>query len=345
MNENAINLMNDYNTPAHPAILAAIEAAAGNKYVGYGTDDACTRAGAAVRKLLGNEAVDVHFMVGGTQTNLTAISAFLRPHEAVIAPATAHINVHETGAIEAVGHKILSFGSPDGKARPENIEEILEFHVDEHMVKPRLLFISLSTEYGSVYTRAELAALKACCVENDLLFYIDGARLGYALASEVCDLEPTDIARFADAFYLGGTKNGLLFGEALVICNPLLREDFRFIIKQRGGLIAKGFLLGIQFDALLADGLYFKLAAEANRMAALLRDGLTELGCDFEVEPQTNQLFPIVDAKTAEALSENVLFEVWHSLPGGMTSIRFITTWATTEQEIRDVLKLLNKLI
>jgi threonine aldolase len=336
-----IHLMNDYNMAAHPLILEAIAATADNRYVGYGLDEETAQARETIRQLIGRPEAAVHLMPGGTPTNLTAIGAFLKPYEAAIAPVSAHINMHETGAIEATGHKILVFERGDGKARPEDISQIIAMHTDEHMVKPRLLFLSQTTECGTVYSKAELRQLRAVCDSHGLYLYIDGARLSYALTAEGNDLHLQDIAEIADAFYIGGTKNGLLFGEALVICNPALSADFRYHIKQRGGLLAKGFLLGIQFNTILKDELYLRLAKAANQRAAQLREGLARLGYAFEVDSPTNQIFPIVSATHADRLAESIFFERWHVLPDKRLSIRFVTTWATTEQEICAVLDIM----
>ena len=335
-----INLMNDYNITAHPKVLEAILEATGKRFVGYGTDEETMAATEAVRQLVGRSDVDVHFLPGGTQTNLTAIGAFLRPHEAVISPASSHIYMHETGAIEASGHKIVNFLTPDGKADADSVRAIAEGHDNEHMVKPKLLFISQATELGTVYTRAELAALREACDEYGLYLYIDGARLANALLSSYCDFTLDYIAEVADAFYIGGTKNGLLFGEALVIVNPSLRSDFRYMMKQRGGLLAKGFLLGIQFRVLLEDGLYIEQARHANDMAAMLREGLLAAGISFFVHNDTNQVFLIAPTEKMPLLEERVAFERWGPEEIGGTPIRFVTSWATTAEEIESVLEL-----
>jgi len=333
-----INLMNDYNAVAHPRVLEALTGAAGRRFAGYGCDAETAAAAALVRELTDLPDADVHFLAGGTQTNLTAAGAFLRPHEAVIAPATAHVNVHETGAIEAGGHKVLTFPAGDGKATPEDVRAVIKAHTDEHMVKPKLLLLSQTTELGTVYTRAELGALRKACDEYGLYLYIDGARLGCALESDACDMNLKEFAGFGDAFYIGGTKNGLLFGEALVIRNPALKSDFRYLIKQRGGLLAKGFLLGIQFRAILEDGLYFELARQANRAAARLSQGLVSLGIPLLADTVSNQVFPIVDEAALRRLEERVLFERWGAGSGKGTPIRFVTTWQTTSEEIDAVL-------
>jgi len=333
-----INLMNDYNTTAHPRVLDAIGDAAGKRFAGYGADEETAIAAETVRRLAGRADADVHFLSGGTQTNLTSIGAFLRPHEAVVSPASSHIYVHETGAIEAAGHKIVNFPAKNGKADADSVRAVVESHTDEHMVKPKLLFVSQATELGTFYTRAEMAALREVCDAYGLYLYVDGARLANALAAGACDLGLETLAGFADAFYIGGTKNGLLFGEALVIANPLLGADFRYNMKMRGGLLAKGFLLGIQFRALLEDGLYLELAARANKMAALLTEGLLAAGVPLLTDTCTNQVFALARPDELSRLEERVLFERWGPCEGERAPVRFVTSWQSSADEIGRVL-------
>ena len=334
-----LNFMNDYNQTAHPRILDAIFEAAGRRFTGYGTDDVTSEAVGIIRRLIGRPDADVHFLPGGTQTNMTAIGAFLRPHEAVIAAGSSHIYMHEAGAIEAAGHKILNFPAVNGKAVASSIREIIKSHDTEHMVKPKLLFISQATELGTIYSRAELAELRTVCDEYGLYLYVDGARLSNTLVSPSCDLELEDFCGFADAFYIGGTKNGLLLGEALVIVNPVLQEDFRFLMKQRGGLLAKGFLLGLQFRALLEDGLYLELARHANEMAGQLRKGLLDAGVKLFIDNDTNQVFLYARPDLMPLLEERILFEQWAPEEKDGVPIRFVTSWATTEEEVESLLK------
>ena len=333
--------MNDYNMTAHPLVLDAIRQADGKQFPGYSMDEECSVATETILQMIGNPDAEVFFFVGGTQTNLTSIGSFLRPHEAVIAPGSAHIFVHETGAIEAAGHKVLTTDFVDGKATPESVESVVKFHTDEHMVKPKLLYISQTTELGTVYSLNELAELRKLCNKYGLYLYIDGARLGCALASSVCDFTLCDIASLADAFYIGGTKNGLLFGEALVICNPSLAPDFRYMMKQRGSLLSKGFLLGLQFQAILENNLYFELARKSNDMAASLTRKLQDASIPLLLNTVTNQVFPCVSEETLERLEERVLFERWPAYSEQGIPIRFVTTWQTTEAEIDAVLELL----
>lgn len=269
---------NDYSEGAHPRILNALTETNFVQAEGYGEDEYSLQAIELIKRKIGRHDVDVHLISGGTQTNLTAISAFLRPHEAAVAANTGHILVHETGAIEATGHKILSIEVADGKLKPRQIQAVLDTHTDEHMVKPKLVYISNPTEIGTIYSKNELEELHRFCQVNKLLLYMDGARLGSALCAKGNDIAITDLADLVDAFYIGGTKNGALIGEALVICRESLKEDFRFYIKQKGALLAKGRLLGIQFLELFKDNLYFELAMHANNMADVLRDGIKKRG-------------------------------------------------------------------
>ena len=309
---------------------------------GYGMDRHSKAAAESIRRLLGegSENVDIHFFCGGTQTNLTAISAFLRPHEAAVAAETAHICVHETGAIEATGHKILTVPTTDGKLWPEGIQKVLDVHLNnEHMVKPRLVKISNSTEIGTIYKRQELEILNFFCRENKLLLYIDGARMGSALTAKGNDLSLADIRRLTDAFYIGGTKNGALLGEALVISNDALKGDFRYNIKQKGGLMAKGRTLGIQFEELFKDNLFFELAKHANAMAQLIVTELKKNGYDFFTDSPSNQIFPILPNDLIEKLQKNWLFYVWRKVDEKRSAIRLVTSWATKEEKITEFLK------
>ncbi|MFL6559439.1 MAG: threonine aldolase family protein, partial [Bacillus sp. (in: firmicutes)] len=266
---------NDYSEGAHPRILNALIESNLVQEDGYGEDQFSQKAVEMLKERMGRTEVDIHLLSGGTQTNLIAISAFLRPHEAAIAASTGHILGHETGAIEATGHKILSIEAENGKLTPSNIQPVLDGHPDEHMVKPKLVYISNSTEIGSIYSRNELEQLSDFCKKNHLILYMDGARLGSALCSEENDLQLSDLPGLVDSFYIGGTKNGALIGEALVICRDSLKEDFRYHMKQKGALLAKGRLLGIQFLELFRDNLFFDLATHANKMATILRDEIT----------------------------------------------------------------------
>ena len=338
-----ISFKNDYSEGAHPRILEALAATNLEQAEGYGLDRFCTEASSLLRRAMGREDVDVHFVPGGTQTNLIALSAFLRPHEAAIAARTVHSAVHETGAIEATGHKVFVVDSPDGKLTPALITPALDFHTDEHMVKPRLVYISNSTELGTVYGRKELEDLRRFCLERGLLLFVDGARLGSALSVPGCGLDLPGMADLSDAFYIGGTKNGALIGEALVISTPCLKEDFRFHLKQRGAMLAKGRLLGIQFAELFRDGLYFDLAMHANRMADRLREAIVETGHQFLVDSPSNQIFPIFPDRLIGDLQEDFDFHVWSKVDEGRSSIRLVTSWATREESVEAFIGKLKK--
>jgi len=325
---------NDYSEGAHPRILEALRATNEVQTDGYGEDVYSRQAVELIKQKVGRSDVDVHLLAGGTQTNLTAISAFLRPHEAAIAAHTGHILVHETGAIEATGHKILAVNSSDGKLAPERIKAVLDEHTDEHMVKPRLVYISNSTELGTIYSRCELKALKDFCDRHRLYLYMDGARLGSALCAEGNDLSLSDLPELVDAFYIGGTKNGALIGEALVICRKELGEDFRYHMKQKGALLAKGRLLGIQFLELFRDDLYFELAGHANKMAAGLREAIAAAGFRFLVDSPTNQIFPIFPNALIAELQKHYAFHVWSAVDAQHSAVRLVTSWATKEEEI-----------
>ncbi|AJH01195.1 MULTISPECIES: threonine aldolase family protein [Clostridium] len=330
---------NDYSEGAHSRILNALVETNLEQTDGYGTDQYTERSVNLLKKKIDREDVDIHLLVGGTQVNLTAISAFLRPHQAAIGADTSHINCHETGAIEATGHKVITMKTNDGKLTPNLIQNVVDSHSDEHMVQPKLVYISNSTELGTLYTKAELIDLHDCCKRNKLLLYLDGARLGSALVAEENDLTLADIAKLVDAFYIGGTKNGALFGEALVICNDELKEDFRYFIKQKGGLLAKGRLLGIQFEELFKDDLYFELAKHANKMALMLKGAIVDEGYKFLTESFTNQQFPIFPNNLIEKLSEKYSFNIERVIDSNYTAIRLVTSWATKEEIVLEFIE------
>ncbi|GGL60761.1 threonine aldolase family protein [Sporolactobacillus putidus] len=326
---------NDYSEGAHPRILNALIESNLEQEEGYGEDSYSLKAIDLLKQKLGRTDVAIHLIPGGTQTNLIAISAFLRPHEAAIAAKTGHINTHETGAIEATGHKVVVAESDEGgKLTPEAVQAVLDAHPDEHMVKPKLVYISDTTEIGSIYTKGELEQLSEFCHAHNLILYMDGARLGSALCSEGNDLELSDLPELVDAFYIGGTKNGALLGEALVICRDALKEDFRYYIKQKGALLAKGRILGIQFLELFGDNLFFDLAAHANKMADRLREGLSEANFGFLADSPSNQIFPILPDILISSLQNNYSFHVWEKVDSDHSAIRLVTSWATKEEAI-----------
>lgn len=329
-----ISFTNDYSEGAHPNILNALQQLNSEQNNGYGKDIHCQKAKEYIMNDLGRNDVDIHFISGGTQTNLLVISSLLRPHECVIAADTAHINVHETGAVEATGHKIVTVPNKDGKITPESIEEAVKYHTDEHMVKPKMVYISDTTELGTVYTQAELRAIRNICDKYRLILFLDGARLGSALTCEANDLMLSELADLTDVFYIGGTKNGALFGEALVIVRDDLKEDFRYLIKQKGAMLAKGFTLGIQFEELFKDDLYFALAKHANDMARIITDTLQKCGYSFYATPGTNQIFPILPNKVIEKLSEDFSFIIQHPVVDDHSVVRFVTSWATKPENV-----------
>ncbi len=334
---------NDYSEGAHPRIIAAITSTNMEQSEGYGDDEYTKKAKTLIAKTIGIDHLDIHFFVGGTQTNLTAISAFLRPHEAVIAATTGHVCVHETGAIEATGHKIIAMPGLNGKLTVQDIKAALSHHTDEHMVKPKLVYISNSTEIGSIYLKEELINLYHFCQENDLLLFLDGARLGSALTSSANDISLNDLATYTDAFYIGGTKNGALFGEALIISNLTLGKEFRFHIKQKGALLAKGRLLALQFIELFKDHLFFDLAQHANNMASILRSGIADAGYGFLSDAPSNQVFPIFPETIVASLEQQYAFYRWSETESGV-AIRLITSWATTEEKVEGFIETLKSL-
>ena len=333
-----LNFKNDYSVGAHPKALEAIAALNMEGKTGYGSDPYCERAAALIRDLCAAPEAAVHFFIGGTSANLTIIAAALRAWEAVIAPTTGHINVHEGGAVEATGHKIIPVATADGKLRPADLEPVLSLHTDTAMVLPRLVYISNATEIGTIYTKEELSELSAFCKAHDLLLFLDGARLGTGLTAQNADLTMADLARLTDAFYIGGTKNGALMGEAMVVTNPGLQPHFFRAMKQQGAVLAKGFLLGAQFEALLTDGLYWELARHANVLAQKLQHGLTDKGYPMLIQSPTNQIFPILPNAVADTLDSFCRYEVWDKPDSTHTTVRFVTSFATTEQDVDDLL-------
>lgn len=338
----------DYSEGAHPKVLEKLIETNLEQTIGYGEDPYCLRAAQLIKDKCGRQDVDVHFLVGGTQTNFTVIAAALRPHQGAISAVSGHINVHESGAIEATGHKVLALPSADGKLTAAQIQAAYDSHFNdethEHMVQPRLVYISQSTEVGSIYSRAELTAISETCRQNNLYLYLDGARLGYALCAADNDLDLPALARLCDVFYIGGTKVGALFGEALVICNENLKEDFRYIIKQKGGMLAKGRLLGLQFTALFEDDLYFEMARHADKMAMLIKEACLKKGYDFLTPSTTNQQFPIVPDKVLAKLSEKYVYSFWQKIDDRHSAVRFCTSWATDVNAVQQLIDDIEKI-
>ena len=333
----------DYLEGTHPRILKALVDTNMEQTCGYSEDEYCAAARDAIRKTCKCEDADVHFIVGGTQTNLIVISSILRPHQGVISVKEGHINVHETGAIEATGHKVIALEGKEGKITADQIREQYRLHWEdgahEHIVQPKMVYISNPTELGTIYSKSELEAIRKACDECGFYLFLDGARLGYGLASKENDMTIEDIARNCDVFYIGGTKVGALFGEAVVITNSSLKEDFRYIIKQKGAMLAKGRLLGIQFLELFKDGLYFEISAHAMRMAELLKDGLANLGYEFYANSPTNQQFVIVSDDKLKELDEKYSYEYQLRYDEKNSVVRFCTSWATKEENVIQLLK------
>lgn len=342
-----IYFRNDYSEGAHPKVLQALVETNLVSTPGYGCDEYCACARELLRERFACPNADVHFLVGGTQTNLTAAAAFLRPWEAVIAVDTGHIAVHETGAIEATGHKVYVVPGVDGKLTSDAIRTAVRDHqtgTEEHMVLPRMVYVSDSTELGTIYTRAELQALSDTCRELGLYLYLDGARMAMALTAQGNDLVPEDFAQLCDAFYLGGTKNALLFGEALVIVNNALKPYFRNVMKQHGGMLAKGRLLGVQFAAILQDDLWLQTARHANELAQRLAAALTAMGVPLYAASPTNQVFPIFTNAQVEALRQNFSFEFIARVDENHSAIRFVTSWATRPEDVETLLEAVRSL-
>ncbi len=333
---------NDYSEGAHPLILDALLENNRSQQQGYGEDEYSVRACELIRAKLGNPHSAVHLVSGGTQANLVVISSVLRPHESVISAASGHIYRHETGAIEATGHRIETIATPGGKLSPELIEAFLLQVEEVHMCRPRMVYVSNSTELGTHYMKEELIGLWEYCRKNDLYLYMDGARLASGL--DAGDIAFADLGRYTDAFYIGGTKNGALLGEAIVINNPALQEYFSYNLKMRGALLAKGRLLGIQFATLFTDDLYFEIGAHMNRTAAMLAAAFVQLGYSFLTPSKTNQVFPVLPETVIDGLRENYDFYTWQKTDHHHAAIRLVTSWATEETVIQRFVEDLNRL-
>ncbi|GAB4221814.1 MAG: low specificity L-threonine aldolase [Spirochaetales bacterium] len=365
---------NDYSEACHPKLLEALGNLESAQIGGYGEDSLTEEARQLIRNRLQAPDAGVYFVSGGTQANLLTIAAFLRPHESVICADSGHIHVHEAGAIEATGHKVLGVPSPDGKLRVQDIEAVLEEHTNvPHMVKPRLVYISNSTEVGTVYQKEELEELSRFCRKQNLYLFLDGARLGNALVADqnrtkvseieepsclaptlpcpspggegvetagVTELKFSDLPRLCDAFTIGGTKNGALFGEAIIVSHPLVKEEFPFHLKQRGALLAKGWILGVQFRELFRDDLYFELARHANRTALRMAEAFRNRGISFLTEPQTNQIFPILPEPMIQKLLTRYDFYRWKRIDQDHTAVRLVTSWATPEHVVEEFIQL-----
>ncbi len=332
----------DYAEGAHEKILENMMRTNLEQTAGYSEDVYSDHARALIRQACGKEDLDVHFLVGGTQTNLTVIASVLRPHQGVLCAVSGHVNVHETGAIEATGHKVLAMPSTDGKITAAQVQEAYDAHwrdeSREHVVQPGMVYISQPTENGTLYSKEELTALHETCVKCGLPLYVDGARLGYGMAAPTNDVTLKDLAELSDIFYIGGTKVGALFGEAVVIANPAYGKDFRYIIKQRGGMLAKGRLLGIQFETLFTDGLYFEISKHAVDLAMKIRKACEEKGFGMQFDSYTNQQFPILPNALVAELRQKYAFYTWQKVDEDHTSVRFCTSWATDAENVEQLL-------
>ena len=326
----------DYNEGAHPKILERLMGTNLEQLPGYGKDEHCERAKNLIRKACGLPQSTIEFLTGGTQANQIVIAAILKPYQGVICADTGHINTHETGAVEATGHKVLALPSTDGKITAQQIAKLCSSHWTdpnhEHTVQPGLVYLSQPTELGTLYTKAELKAIHQVCWQRHIPLYIDGARCGYGLAAPGNDVTLPDLAQLADVFYIGGTKVGALLGEAVVIPNLSIQRDFRYMVKRMGGMLAKGRVLGIQFETLFEDGLYFQLGRQAVELAQRIRSAFQECGVEMAFDSPTNQQFPILTLAQREALAQTYVFNHWQDLDGDRAVVRFCTSWATSQE-------------
>jgi len=327
---------NDYSEGAHPQILSALSATNLDQQSGYCDDDFSLEAMDLIRHKIQNPKAGVFFVSGGTQANLIVIASMLRPFESVIAATTGHINVHETGAIEATGHKINQIFTTDGKLKASVIQSVVDEHQNDppHMVKPKLVYISNSTEIGTIYQKHELEAISKVCKANQLYLFVDGARLASALTSEMNDITLSELSTLVDVLYIGGTKNGGLIGEAVVINHPDFIADFPYHLKQRGALLGKGRVFGIQFREFFKDNLYFELGTHANKMAQKLTKGIIEAGYTFLTDSPSNQIFPIFPNTVIEKINLHYEFYVWAKNDENSSVIRLVTSWATKEEAV-----------
>lgn len=342
-----IRFDSDYTEGCHPRVLDALVRTNMEQTPGYGLDGHCERARALIRSACAAPEADVHFLVGGTQTNATVIAAALRPWQGVLSPDTGHINCHETGAIEAGGHKVLTLPHDNGKITAEQLRRAIDaLRADgnyEHIVQPGMVYISQPTEYGTLYTKAELEAISAVCRERDLPLMLDGARLAYALAADET-LTLADYARCCDVFTVGGTKCGLLFGEAVVITRQDLKPDFRNIIKQRGGMLAKGRLLGVQFETMFEDGLYLECGRHGVDEARRIRGALLARGLDLAFDSPTNQIFVLLTPAQRDQLQRDFAVGCWDTTGGERDAYRLCTSWATKPEAVDELLTAIAKL-
>ena len=347
-----IRFDSDYIEGAHPSILEALAKSNFEQHIGYGCDDYCEHARDIIREHCKDNTVGVQFLVGGTQANVTVIDAFLRSYQGVISADSGHINVHETGAPEATGHKVIALPSSDGRLSLEQIKECYFNHWNdrshEHTVQPGMVYLSCPAENGLIYSKAELTEISEFCHEHGLYLFVDGARLGYGLQADCCDFTIADLARLCDAFYIGGTKVGALFGEAVIFKGEEMHRSFRYAIKQHGGMLAKGRLLGIQFEQLMKGGdecLYFLLARHANAMAAKIRAAFEKKGIPMWIDSPTNMQFPLLTKEQQALLGERYVPEFWCKYDDTRDVIRFCTSWATREENVDSLCKDIEELL
>lgn len=337
-----IRFESDYLEGAHPRIIEHLLNTNFEQTPGYGTDHHSEKAREYIKNICADPTVDVHFLVGGTQANTTVIASILKPYQGVFSASSGHVNVHETGAIEATGHKVLAIESSDGKLTAKQVIEAYDAHwndgTHEHMVQPGMVYISNPTEIGTIYSLKELEELSQACRSRDLPLFMDGARLGYGLMAEGNDISMPDLARLCDVFYIGGTKVGALFGEAVVISSDKLKKDFRYNIKQRGGMLAKGRLLGIQFETLFEDGLYLEISGNAIGYAMSIKNAFKAKGYEFLIDSPTNQQFPILTDSEIEKLSKKYSFQYWQRVDESKSAVRFCTSWATKREQVEELL-------
>ena len=340
---NLYYFINDYSEGAHPKIIERMVSTNLEQTSGYGSDPHSENAKLLIKQACGRTDIDVHLLVGGTQTNLTIICASLRPHQGVFCTVPSHINTHEAGAIERTGHKVLSLPGNDGKLAAADVEQhFLKYKNDpscEHWVQPKMVYISQPTEIGSLYNKQELTDLHTICKKYNLYLFIDGARMGYGLTAYNNDLSLFDITNLCDVFYIGGTKCGALFGEAVVVINPLLKEDFFSISKQSGAVLAKGRLLGIQFETLFTDNLYEKICRHGIDMAMQIKKAIEEKGLPVVTNSHTNQQFPILNNTMFKKLSEKYVLAPWEIIDENTTAVRICTSWATDEAQVQALIK------
>ncbi len=336
------SFLDDYSEGCHPDILQALMRTNMSQQTAYGADEYSANARQLIQNHLGDHSSSVYFVAGGTMANIIIISSVLRSHEAVISASSGHIATRETGAIEAVGHKIITANKPDGKLTPEDVQRIIMDNAHApHMAKPRLVYISNAAETGRIYRKSELEVLSQCCRDNDLIFFLDGARLGAALTSPVNDVSLADLARLTDVFWIGGTKAGALIGEAIVINRANFSKDFDFHIKQRGALLAKGRLLGLQFQELFGKDLFFTASRKANDLAGELSQAITATGYALLSPTETNQVFPVLPNALIERLGVHFQFYNWQSYDADHSVLRLVTSWAT---ETRSIERFISKL-